>query len=180
MDLPGSDYFFTLATVTVTFVGLSSLFVVLRQGMGAPLAKYDVFNTRNFLRMGFVAVAGALLPPLMALFGIPAEVVWRAAGLLIAVPVSLFALTYPSRRHVATGEPMPKRIWLDVYILIVAAVILFLNALGVPVRPGPGPYALGISLVLLSSFLAFLHALELLLQVPARPVQGGGQHGEHG
>jgi hypothetical protein len=178
MDLPGSEYLFTLATVTVTYVGLSSLIVVFRQSMGAPLAKYDVFLTRNFLRMGFTAVAGALLPPLAALFGIPAEVVWRAAGLLVAVPVSLFALTYPSRRYVATGQPMPKRIWLDVFILVAAAVILLLNALGMPVRPGPGPYALGVSIILLSSFLAFLHALELLLDVPARPVRSSSQHSE--
>ena len=179
MDSPGTTYLYTLATVSATFVSLSSVFVALRQALGAPLTKYDVFLTRNFLRLGFLAVAGSLLPPLTALLAIPTSVGWRIAGVLVAIPVAFVALLYPSQRFAATGQRMPIRIWLDVSILVVAAIVLVLNTVGLPMRPGPGAYALGISLILLSAFLAFLHALELMLHVPSRPLRRvEDQHGE--
>jgi hypothetical protein len=53
---------YTLAALSVTFVGFSSLVVVLRQTMGGEMSQLDVLITRTFIQVGFLVAAGAMLP----------------------------------------------------------------------------------------------------------------------
>src|SRR5215475_11122794 len=113
MDLAGSNYLYTLATLSVTFVGFSALVIVLRQTFGGELSKLDILITRIFIQLGFLVAASAMLPPLLALFSIPHARIWSLCSLCTAVPFFLFAVTYPARRRAASGAGAPLAIWID-------------------------------------------------------------------
>ena len=70
MDLPGTVYLYTLATLMVTFAGFSALLLMIRQAAGAQLSPLDRFLTRTVVGNLFVLTGGALLPPLLQLCGL--------------------------------------------------------------------------------------------------------------
>ena len=163
MDLPGSTYLFTLAALSVTFVGFSALVIYLRQTVGGEMSKLDVLITRIFIQLGFMVVACAMLPPLLSLFHWPPVRIWRTASLVAAVPAFLFAVTYPGRRRRASGVRTPIIVWFDVLILVAAATVLVCNALGLGLEPSPGPYAAALTGVLFLGGWSYLQALNTLL-----------------
>ncbi len=165
MELSGTAYLYTLATLAVTFVGFSALVILLRQAFGGALSDLEILITRIFIQLGFIVTAGALLPPLLALFGLTSTVVWRLCSLITAIPSFVFAVTYPSRRRIASGLPTPLAIMADVVVLTSIAIMLFLSAAGVGVKAGAGPYAASLTFILFLSGYAYLQALNMLLRV---------------
>src|SRR4051794_40882355 len=164
------DYLYTLALVAITFVGFSTIFATFRQGLGGTISKYDILLTRNILHLGFISILGALLPPLLALLDVPASFIGRGASAMTAVLLVVFNATYPRRRRTATGTAMPKQVWVDLSLIYIAAGVLLANALGTPIRSGVAPHALGLTILLFATFLAFLFGLDLLPKQPARPI----------
>jgi hypothetical protein len=118
VELSGASYLYTLATVSITFVGFSVFFILIRQALGQTMSEFDIFLTRNFLQLGFTVAVCALLAPLLSLL--------EVLG----------------------------------------------NAFGWPLAPGVGLYACGLTIVLSISFLAFLHALDRVLEQPKRVGDG--------
>jgi hypothetical protein len=55
VELPGASYLYTLATVSITFVGFSVFFILIRQALGGTVSEFDIFLTKNFLQLGFTA-----------------------------------------------------------------------------------------------------------------------------
>jgi hypothetical protein len=163
MDLPGASYLYTLAALSVTFVGFSALVLVLRQTFGGELSKLDILITRIFIQLGFLVAAGAMLPPLLALFSMPHPLIWRLCSLCSGVPFFLFAVTYPARRRVASGAGAPLAIWIDVILLASAALVLLGNGAGLGFTPAPGPFAGALTGILFISGWAYLQALNTLL-----------------
>jgi hypothetical protein len=163
MELLGSSYLYTLAALSVTFVGFSALVIVLRQTFGGALSKLDVLITRIFIQLGFLVAASAMLPPLFALFGLRQDLIWRTCSLCTAIPSFLFAVTYPARRRAASGVPTPLAIKVDVFLLAFAALVLAANGLGFAFEPGPGPFAGALTGILFISGWAYLQALNTLL-----------------
>jgi hypothetical protein len=100
-------YLYALATIAVTFVGFSTLLIVFRQTIGGKLTPYDVYFVLSFMQSGFLVAAGALLPPLVSLYGLGPEQVWRVASGIIAIPYIFFVISVPARRRRATGAPLP-------------------------------------------------------------------------
>lgn len=165
MELPGAAYLYTLATLAVTFVGFSVLIIMLRQAFGGGLSPLEILITRIFIQLGFIVVAGSILPPLLALFGWPVSRIWRLCSLVTSIPAFIFAVTYPSRRRVASGVSTPIAIWADVIVLTLISIMLFFSALGLGVEAGPGPYAASLTFMLFLAGYAYLQALKMLLRV---------------
>jgi hypothetical protein len=164
MAISASTYLFALATISVTFVGFSALVIILRQTIGGEMSRLDILITRIFIQLGFIVAAGAVLPPLLMLFSLPPSLTWRISSIAAAVPSLLFAVTYPSRRHAASGVRTPIVIWIDVLILLAAALILIWNAVGVGFEPSAGPFAAALTAILFLSGWAYLQALNILLR----------------
>jgi hypothetical protein len=80
MEMEGATYLYTLATLMVTFAGFSALLFVIRQAAGAKLSLLDRFIVRNVMTYTFVLTAAALLPALLALFGVGETWIWRISG----------------------------------------------------------------------------------------------------
>ena len=154
------SYLNTLAALAVTFVGFSSLVIVLRQAMGGEMSKLDILITRTFIQVGFLVAAGAMLPGLLSLFHLEEPSVWRVSSAVTALPVVLFAVTYPARRNAASEVRTPFVIWIDVLVILGFVLLLGCNASGVLVPTGPGPYTaaltgvlFGIAIILLGTSL---------------------------
>jgi hypothetical protein len=169
------SYLYTLAALSVTFVGFSSLVIVLRQTMGGEMSKLDIFITRTFIQVGFLVAAGAMLPGLLTQFELPGGSTWRLSSAVTAVPVLLFACTYPARRKAASGARTPIVIWIDALVVFGFGILLALNALGVAVVTGPGPYIAGLTGVLFVSGWAYLQAVNTLIR--HHRARGSGPYG---
>jgi hypothetical protein len=164
MDLQGSTYLYSLAGISITFVGFSTLVVVLRQTFGGTMSNIDIFITRVFIQLSFIVAASAIVPNLLSLFALPQPVIWRISSVVAAIPSFLFGATYPMRRRAASGVRTPIGVWLDISILLIAATILIANAIGIGFEPGPGPFAVGLTIILFVSGWAYLQALDVLLR----------------
>ena len=164
MTPAASGYLYTLATLSITFVGFSALVIVLRQTLGGDLSRLDLLLTKIFVQLGFLVAGAALLPPLLALLQCTEPLVWRISSAIAAIAAALFALSYPTRRRAASGDSTPWIVWVDVGALLIAAALLTANAVALGIASGPGPYAVAITIVLYVSFLAYLQALSTIHQ----------------
>jgi hypothetical protein len=162
--MPELTYLYTLASLSVTFVGFSALVIILRQAMGGEMSKLDILITRIFIQLGFIVAAGAMVPALLLLFALPPPLVWRLSSLAAAVPSFLFATTYPRRRRAASGMPTPVAVWIDVAILATAALALASNAAGLGFVPNAALFAAALTGVFFLAAWAYLQALQLLLR----------------
>src|SRR5215470_12459262 len=109
MELPGAPYLYTLATLSMTFVGFCAIVIVLRQTIGKEMSGWHVVLTRLYIETGFWAAAFSMLPPLLALCGLPHATVWRVCSVLIAVVMVGYGAAYPRRRRRMTVDPVPLR-----------------------------------------------------------------------
>ena len=51
MELPGIAYLYSLATVSITFVGFAALLIVVRQSIGGQVTSYDMYFTLSFIQV---------------------------------------------------------------------------------------------------------------------------------
>ena len=123
MELKGATLLYTLAELMITFAGFSALLFVIRQGAGARISLLDRFIAKSVMTYIFVLTAAALLPALLALYDIPATWIWRASGVLFALPMLSLQVTYPRRRRRMVGTGPPPAIF-AVFVVLGSAVTL--------------------------------------------------------
>jgi hypothetical protein len=164
MELPGANYLYALATISVTFVGFSALLLVFRETIGGKMTRYDSYFTLSFMQAGFIVIAGGLLPHLLAFYGMSETSVWRAASAIMVVPILLFVGNTPRRRRVATKQPAPLYVRLLLLLQFLAGAYLLLNAVGWPASPHLAPFALALTVMLFTTGFAYLIALARALQ----------------
>jgi hydrogenase-4 membrane subunit HyfE len=157
MELAASGYFYALATLSMAFVGFTSIVVVLHQGTGKPLSPLHVLFTRLFAELGLMATAFAMLAPTLAIIGIREDLVWRvSSAIMLAVSVP-WLLTYAKRRKTAApNERLPLRYYVMTILGMVAVGALCLNLIGAMFNPGPGPLAIATVYVLAYATVAFI------------------------
>jgi len=163
MELPGANYLYALATISVTFVGFSALLLVFRQTIGGKMTSYDSHFTLAFMQAGFIVAAGGLLPQLLAFSEMSNASVWRVSSVIMAIPIFLFVAATPRRRRAATNEPMPFWVGLLHLLQFLAGVCLLFNAVGWPVPPDLAPFAWAMTMMLFTTGIAYLIALALAL-----------------
>jgi hypothetical protein len=170
-------YLYALAALSVSFVGFSTLLIVFRQSVGGRLTSYDTYFVLSFMEAGFIVIAGALLPPLLTFGGLAPGTAWRVASFLTALPILAFVATVPGRRRAATGGPMPTFIRILLGLQGLAGISLVVGALGGPIAPGAAPYAGVLTLMLFTSGIAYLLALNVILpgltERPGTPAREG-------
>jgi archaellum biogenesis protein FlaJ (TadC family) len=159
MELPGANYLYALATISVTFVGFSALILVFRQTIGGKMTSYDSYFTLAFMQVGFIVAGGGLLPQLLAFFEMSHASVWRVSSVIMAIPISLFVAATPGRRRAATNEPIPFYVGLLLLLQFLAGVCLLLDAVGWPVPPNLALFALALTVMLFTTGIAYLIAL---------------------
>ena len=161
MDLPGSAYLYTLATLSMTFAGFCAVVIVLRQTIGKEVSGFHVVLMRLYIESGLLAAGFCMVAPLLAACGLSESTVWRAASVVIAAVMIAYGATYRMRRRAMMSEPLPTERWLPIVaisILVVAALIG--NAVGIPHEPAIGPVAVAASWTLGCGAVVFVLALN--------------------
>ena len=108
--MDASGYLYTIATLGMTFAGLSVLTMILAQMLGGRMNKWDSWVSRTWIELGFMTTLGSILPPLLLLFGPPAPIVWRISSGVMAVILGSWALTFPRRRHAVNPTRLPLEV----------------------------------------------------------------------
>jgi hypothetical protein len=141
--------------------------------LGGQMTKLDSFVIRTFIQLGFMTTFGSMLPPLLAMFDIPAMIVWRASSAVMAVLLGWWALTFPRRRHAASPTKVPKPVLFVIAVLDFAALALTVNATIAPAERAVGVYAAAVTAILLGGGILFLFSLIFLFERPLESTQPG-------
>ena len=130
MDSLGITYLLTIATVSVTFVGFSSIVVIFRQAQGSSLDGIHIFLVRFFIEMGLIVTGFALLPLLLSVLGIAPVRIWGYASGAYALGHLGYVVTLFRRRgRNATGSFSLGRNLLLILFSVGIDVSLVLNAI---------------------------------------------------
>jgi hypothetical protein len=153
-----SGYLYAIATVGMTFAGLSVLTMILRQLLGGRVTKWDSWVTRTWIQLGFMTTLGSILPPLLMLFGGPAPIAWRISSGVMAVILGSWALTFPRRRHVVNPTRLSLQVVIYCAAMDIAALALAADAIVVPGELLAGVYAAAVTAILIGAGMLFLFA----------------------
>lgn len=166
MDQHITGYFFTLAGVSITFVGFTTIAIAFLQATGGTVSVVQFSLIRIFLTNGLAAAAFSLLPPLLDLLAWSPEVIWRLSSALLALYILSFVVAaFRGRRAVEGGRP-PLYILANFTVSALNIVYLSLNVAGVFSEPNVGPYAVGATWLLTVSALIFVQNLRVFLPRP--------------
>jgi len=154
VDAPG--YLYTVATVGMTFAGLSVLTMILRQMLGGRMTKFDSFVTRTWVQLGFMTTLGSILPPLLMLFEAPAPIAWRISSGVMAVILGTWTLTFPRRRHAVNPTRLPLQVVIFSLAMGIAALALAANAIVVAGGLLAAVYAAAVTAILTGAGMLFL------------------------
>jgi len=157
-EVDASGYLYTIATIGMTFAGLSVLTMIFRQLLGGQMTKWDSFVSRTWVELGFMTTFGSILPPLLILFEAPAPIAWRISSGIIAVILGGWALTFPRRRLAANPTRLPLQVVIFSLAMDIAALALAANAIVVPVERLAGVYAAAVTAILIGAGMLFLFA----------------------
>jgi hypothetical protein len=161
MDLPGSAYLYTLASLAMTFAGFCAIVIVLRQTTGKAISGFHLVLTRLYLESGLFSAAFCMLPPLLALCGLTETTVWRVSSAMIATVLVCSGATYPMRRAAITVDSLPSARWMPIVVVsLLVLVALVGNAVGFPYRPTIGPIAVAATWSLSCGATVFVLALD--------------------
>jgi hypothetical protein len=172
MEIKGAVLLYTLTTLMITFAGFSALLFVIRQAAGAKLSLLDRFIVRNIMTYVFVLTAAALLPAILALYGIQEEWIWRISGVLFALPMLSLQVTYPARRRKVVGESPPPVIFAVFVALGSAVTLAMLVYLVLDVRYGAAVY---ITALTIDFIYGFVNALDIIMQQPMEASERPGR-----
>lgn len=162
-DLPGSVYLYALATVSITFVGFAALIIVIRSAVGRELSKYDTYFLLSFIQVGFISTAGSLVPSLFAMYGWNPHTVWRVSSVVTLLAMLWFIVRLPARRRAATGQRLPPFLIVLLGVQSLVVVMLIAQAAGVFESYDAAVYASSIATILITSGIAYLIALNVIL-----------------
>jgi membrane associated rhomboid family serine protease len=122
------------------------------------MTKWDSFVTRTWVELGFMTTFGAILPPLLILFGAPAPIAWRISSGVMAAILGSWALTFPRRRRAVNPTRLPLPVVIYSVAMDIAALALAANASVVPGERLAGVYAAGVTAILVGAGMLFLFA----------------------
>jgi hypothetical protein len=163
MELPEAAYLFTVALLAMTFIGFSAIVMLLRQTLHGKLSRLDLLIAQVYMEFGLMISMGAMLPPLLVFWELPHALVWRAAGGLLAVPVLIFAMTYPLRRRKASHQPTPLYVRINVSIVYLIGLTFLIVATGVLHERSGAVFLTALVIFLLFAVSAWLRVLNPIL-----------------
>ena len=158
-----SDYLLRLASLSLSFVGFSSVVVTLRGALGGELSDRHLRLVRLYIEGGFLVTALALVPTLLNFLHIPDTVTWPLSSAAAAsILTFVLIIQFRRRRTVELGRFPP---WvIAIYgVSIVAVAGLWLNVAGLPFPSSVGPYAVVLTWALCVFGFIFVRTITVFL-----------------
>jgi hypothetical protein len=160
-------YLVAVATISITFVGFSSVVVVFRQTQGNRLDRLHIFLVRFFIEMGLIVTGFSLLPLLLAVCGLPITWVWRIASAAYAIVHLIYIrVQFQRLRQYTTASFSLRRNFVAILISIVIDAALILNAIGWPFGSTIGPYVIAITWGLMVAGIFFAQTVSTFVEEP--------------
>ncbi len=166
MELTGEAFLYALAGLMVTFAGFSALLLTLRPAAGAKLSLLDRYLARTVMCYIFVMTAGALLPPLLALYGVEEPWIWRSSSVLFALPMLSLQVTYPYRRRRVVGKGPPPSIFAVFVVAGSASTATMLAYVLAGFPHGAAAYITSLTVDFFTVIFGYLVALEVIMEQP--------------
>jgi hypothetical protein len=166
MELKSATLLYTLAGLMVTFAGFSALLLAVRPAAGARLSLLDRYLAKTVMTYIFVLTAGALLPPLLALYGIREESIWRASAVFFAIPMLSLQITYPRRRRKMIGQGPPPAIFAVFVVLGSAVTLTMLGYVSAGFQYSAAAYITALTIDFFTVIFGYLVALDVIMQQP--------------
>ena len=163
-----SDYLLRLAALSLSFVGFSSIVVMLRSALKGQLSDRHLRLVRLYIEGGLLVTALALVPTLLNLLHISASVTWPLSS-AIAASIFTVVLVIQFRRRRAVEGQFPAWVIVVYAISILAVAALWLNVAGAPFAPSVGPYAVVLTWALCVFGFIFVRTIELFLHRAPEP-----------
>ena len=163
-----SDYLLRLAALSLSFVGFSSIVVMLRGALGGQLSERHLRLVRLYIEGGLVVTALALVPTLLNLLHIPAGATWPLASATAASIFTLVLVIQFRRRRAVEGQ-FPVWVIVVYTISVLAVAALWLNVAGIPYPPSVGPYVVVLTWALSVFGFIFVRTIELFLHRHPEP-----------
>ena len=166
-DLPGASFFYSLAALSMAFVGFTSVVVVLYQSTGKQLSELHILLTRLFVELGLMATGFAMLAPILHMCGLPTDLVWRASSAIMLFALAPWLIYYPKRRKIAApNEKMPVRWYVMTTIGVGACTFLAFNIGGWGIVPSAAPLVVATVFVLSYATVAYIGTYSLFTRHP--------------
>ena len=173
--MQSADILQTIAEISIGFAGFTSVVAVLGRRATGEWTALDRFRLSQMLATSLAALLLSLLPLILAHLGLSERVSWGLASTILAAYTIFLAISSPRRIRRLPPEDQSQivRPLLWSFQLAVAAVVtgLLINAAGILFHQEPGPYLLGLYLLLALSAFQFT---RLLLIVRAEGSSGTG------
>jgi hypothetical protein len=166
MEVKGAVVLYTLAGLMVTFAGFSALLLGIRQTAGAKLSALDRFLAKTVLVDLFILTAMALLPAVLALYGLAEEAVWKISAVIFALTMLSFLLSYSHRRHKVVGRGPPPVVFVVFIVFGSAVIVAMLIAVLVGFRYSAAIYITALVVNFFTLAFAFVTALDVIMQQP--------------
>ena len=169
MELPNAGYLYTLALIAVAYVGFTAIVLILRQSVGGALSPLDTLVSRLFMGWGFLITYLAMLPMLLAAFGLSPTTVWRIASALAGSSFLVLHMGYQIWRARITGERTPLHLWFHTAFGLAFGIVLLANAAAVVPAALGAIYVAAITLDMMQASFAFVQHFGLMIdQLRAR------------
>jgi hypothetical protein len=165
MEIKGAALLYVLAGLMVTFAGFSSILLLLRQTAGAQISPLDRLLSKTVVGNLFMMTAGAVLPPLLALYDLPETLIWQVSALAFGLPMLALLLSFPSRRFKAAGTSAPPVV-LAIFGLGAVSVIVMLACVFGGFEHQAAVYITALSINFFGLALAFIVALGVVVRQP--------------
>jgi hypothetical protein len=150
----------------ITFAGFSALLFALRPAAGARLSLLDRYLAKTVMTYIFVLTAGALLPALLALYGVQDKWIWRGSGVLFALPMLFLQVTYPHRRRKVVGKLPPPAIFAVFVVLGAAVTLAMLGYVLQGLQYSAAAYITALTIDFFTVIFGFVIALDVIMQQP--------------
>ena len=160
MDVPGADYFYTLAQVGITFSGFSALLIAVQQIRGVSLSGFHKWVARIFIQSGMVTTANAMLAPLFFGMGASLDITWRLTSIVIVISSIIRIWRLPAQWRAATNRPLEVRVIVHVWLILLLNVALVVNAMGWPFAASGRIVMFSISWNLFAFFFQFAESVR--------------------
>jgi hypothetical protein len=164
VEITGAILLYTLAAMMVTFTGFFALLLSLRQAVGVELSELDRLLAKTVVSHLFLVTWGSLLPPVLGLYGIPDNWIWKISAVLFAVPMLLHLLTYPYRRRRADETLQSRTIYLVFVVFGSASLLGMLVYVLADLPHSPAAYITALLINFFTLAFVFVVALDYLLK----------------
>lgn len=164
MTATESGFFFSLAALSLSFVGFSAVVVSLRGALGGEISDRHLRLVRLYIEGGLIVTALALMPALLNILHVSEAGAWRVSSAGAgAIFTALLLIQFRRRRMVEAGQ-FPPWVVIIYALSFVTVAGLWLNAAGIPFQPNAGPYAVALIWALCVFGFIFVRTIDIFLQ----------------